>query len=189
MQPSDLDPLRRVAQLGKLQRAYPRSPVHDSALESPAKALQSLVDARKAAPPTYADYLNEAVTAYEEELYRAAILMVWAATVEHLYGVVEQRKGGVREFETANVSRYGGSRAYRELKKVDDLRYLKESQFIQLGEDSGMFNRNARSLLTDRLDLRNRCGHPTGYKPGREETVIFIESLTLNFLTGSWLNW
>jgi hypothetical protein len=50
-------------------------------------------------------------------------------------------------------------------------------------------NRNARQLLEERLRLRNLCGHPTGYTPGREEAVIFIEGLVLNILSGSWLNW
>lgn len=76
-----------------------------------------------------------------------------------------------------------------ELKKQDDFLYLGERDFLQLGEDAGMFNRNARKVLQERLDLRNLCGHPTQYRPGREETVIFIESLLLNVLSGAWLNW
>ncbi|WP_139184206.1 hypothetical protein [Tsukamurella pulmonis] len=163
--------------------------MRDSQHESPAKALQSLVEARNAAPEKYADYLREAVSAYENGLYRAAILMTWAATIEHLYGVVAGRKNGVKDIQAKNLSRYGSSKNYREVKKSDDLLYLSESQFIQLGEDVGMYNRNARQVLIERLNLRNRCGHPTGYKPGREEAVVFIESLTLNILTGSWLNW
>jgi hypothetical protein len=44
-------------------------------------------------------------------------------------------------------------------------------------------------MLEERLRLRNLCGHPTGYVPGREETVIFVESLVLNILGGTMLNW
>lgn len=177
-----------IANLAAFQAAHP-TPVRDTAKESPSQALQSLVDARAAAPAEYADYLHEAVAAYESGLYRAAILMVWAATVEHLYGVVKAHPSGVKDIEAANLARYGKSRNYREVKKVDDLLYMSESQFIQLGEDAGIYNRNARQVLIERLNLRNRCGHPTGYTPGREEAVVFIESLTLNFLTNSWLRW
>lgn len=164
-------------------------PVKDSSIESPEKALHSLEDAAKKAPANYSDYLNEAIACYEGALYRAAILMVWAATVQHLYEAVRRHKGGVRAIELQNVKRYGSSRNYREVRKVDDLLYLSESQFLQLCEDAGMYNRNARKVLVERLNLRNLCGHPTGYQPGREETVVFIESLTLNVLTDSWLNW
>lgn len=177
-----------IARLKVLQGLYPAS-VRDSERESPARALQSLVHAREAAPVRYADYLHEAVSAYENGLYRAAILMVWASTIEHLYGVVRKHPSGVKRIQDANLARFGNAKNYREVKKVDDLLYISESQFIQLSEDAGMFNRNARQVLTERLNLRNRCGHPTGYTPGREETVVFIESLTLNILTGKWLNW
>lgn len=179
---------RLLRSLRTFQETY-AIPVTDVEIETPAAALSSLRDAAKAAPTAYADYLHEAVACYEAALYRAAILMVWAATVEHLYGVVGSHRNGVNEFETHNKSRYGAHRNYRTIKKKDDLSYLGEAQFIQLGEDAGLFNRNARNVLTDRLKLRNLCGHPTGYKPGREETVVFIESLTLNILSGSWLNW
>lgn len=177
-----------VPRLRLFQELYP-APVRDAVHGLPAPPLQSLVDARSAAPPEYADYLNEAVSAYEHGLYRAAILMVWAATIEHLYGTVRRHRTGVDAIQAANLARYGTARNYREIKKVDDLLYLSESQFLQLGEDAGMYNRNARQLLVDRLNLRNRCGHPTGYRPGREESIVFIESLALNVLTGSWLKW
>lgn len=180
--------VNRVERLAAFQGAHP-IPVRDAAQESSAQALQSLIEARAAAPSEYAEYLHEAVAAYEAGLYRAAILMVWAATVEHLYGVVRSHKGGMKAIQRANSARYGAAKNYREIKKVDDFLYLSESQFLQLGEDAGIFNRNARQVLIERLNLRNRCGHPTGYVPGREETVVFIESLTLNILTGSWLNW
>ncbi|MCW2552961.1 MAG: hypothetical protein JWR78_2742, partial [Mycobacterium sp.] len=64
-----------------------------------------------------------------------------------------------------------------------------EDQFIQLAEDAGLINRNARRTLAESLTLRNLCGHPTGYRPGREQTVIFIESLVNNILSGTWLQW
>ena len=58
---------------------------------------------------------------------------------------------------------------YREIKKQDDFLYLRDRDFIQLGEDAGMYNRNVRKLLHDRLELHNNCGHPTRYQPGCEE--------------------
>lgn len=163
--------------------------VADVEVESPAAALDSLEDAVAEAPAEYRPYLEEAVECYRRGLYRAAILMVWAAVVQHLYSVAGAHRGGIKEFEKANAARFGASKNYREIKKANDFLYMGERDFIQLGEDSGMFNRNARLLLHERLKLRNLCGHPTGYTPGREETVIFIESLTLNILSGSWLTW
>jgi hypothetical protein len=69
-----------------------------------AAALSSLQTAAKQAPREYADYLTEAVECYERQLYRAAILMVWAATVEHMFGVAGSHRGGIR----STLVRVGG---------------------------------------------------------------------------------
>lgn len=163
--------------------------VADVAQESPAAALVSLEEAVALAPAAYRPYLAEALSCYQHGLYRAGILMVWAAVMQYLYDVAGSHRGGVRDFEAANIARFGTSRKYREIKKQDDFLYLGERDFIQLAEDAGMLNRNVRMKLHERLQLRNLCGHPTQYRPGREETVIFIESLLLNVLSGSWLSW
>jgi hypothetical protein len=86
--------------------------------------------------------------------------MAWAATIEHMYGVVGDHRGGVRKIQAANLARYGQHSKYREVKKKNDLLYLSEDQFIQLAEDAGMINRNARRTLVESLTLRNLCGLP-----------------------------
>lgn len=175
--------------LRELQGEYGGVEVVDAEHESPAAALDSLEEAVRNAPADYRPYLEEAVGCYRGGLYRAAILMVWSAVIQHLYATTGNHRGGVGKLEKANKARFGTMKKYREIKKQDDLSYLGEKDFIWAAEDAGVFNRNARKLLHERLDLRNLCGHPTGYTPGREETVIFIESLILNVLSGSWLNW
>ena len=186
----DLDPgLARVLDgLRQLQDEF-RAPVADVEQESPRAALTSLEDAVAAAPADYRAYLEEAVRCYENALYRAAILMVWSAVMQHLYSVASSHHGGVAAFEQANLAKFGGTGRYRKIVKADDFLYLGDDAFLQLGEDVGLYNRNARRLLGDRLTLRNLCGHPTKYQPGREETVIFIESLLLNVIGGAQLNW
>lgn len=175
---------RRLDALREFQDVH-RAPATEP-IETPAAALHSLEQAVASAPAEYADYLSEALACYEGGQYRAAILMTWSAVVQHLYSTAE---GHSSAFEAANSSRYGSSNAYRQIQKVDDFLYLRESQFLQLGEDAGMYNRNTRLILTERLKLRNLCGHPTQYKPGHEETLIFIESLVLNVLGSILLNW
>jgi hypothetical protein len=179
---------RRLDGLRRFQADF-GSEVADIKKESPAAALDSLEEAVAVALADYRPYLEEALECYRRGFYRAAILMVWAAVVQHLYSHAASHHGGIKEFEKVNKIRFGGARNYREIKKEGDFLYLGERDFIQLGEDAGMFNRNARLLLHERLKLRNLCGHPTQYVPGREETVIFIESLLLNVLSGSWLAW
>lgn len=115
--------------------------------------------------------------------------MVWAATIEHIYDAVERCPSGFSLLESANTARFGKSRTYRSIKKKNDLLYLNDKNFFLLCEDAGVFNKNARKLLEEKLDTRNRCGHPTGYVLGREETVVFIESLINNIVNDAMIDW
>lgn len=182
------DAIAQIQRLGKLQEAH-KLPVTSIAKQAPAAALHSLRDAAALAPASYEAYLKEAIDCYENGAYRGAVLMVWSATVEHVYSVIASRQSGFRILEKQNAARFGQSSAYRRVRKKDDLLYLSDQNFFQLCEDAGVFNKNARKLLTEKLDTRNRCGHPTGYVIGREETVVFVESLILNIINGPMMNW
>lgn len=115
--------------------------------------------------------------------------MVWSATVEHIYAAIDDRPTGIRAIESANKARFGASRGYRVISKKNDLLYINDSNFFQLCEDAGVFNKNARALLAEALNTRNRCGHPTGFVVGREEVVVFIERLINNILIGAMMDW
>jgi hypothetical protein len=136
--------------LRDLQEEY-REPVADLEVEAPRAALLSLEEAVAEAPADYRPYLEEAVACYDNGLFRAAILMVWAAVMEHLYMSASSHKNGIKDFERENHKRYGGSKNYRQIKKRDDFLYLREYDFVQLAEDAGMLNRNARKLLHEKL--------------------------------------
>lgn len=178
----------RFARLREFQERY-RVPVTDIARQQPREALESLRDAAANAPQGYREYLSEAVDCYEAGAYRGAILMVWSAAIEHLYETVEGRPQGFSELEDANRARFGSSNTYHRIRKKNDLLYLNDKNFFMICEDAGVFNRNARKLLVDRLDTRNRCGHPSGYVIGRGEAVVFVEGLIKNIIDGAMLDW
>ncbi|MFI8524876.1 hypothetical protein ACIGB8_10535 [Promicromonospora sukumoe] len=177
-----------MEQLRMFQDAY-RVPVTDIARQAPAQALHSLREASANSPKPYRLYLEEAINCYEAEAYRGAVLMVWSAAIEHIYSKIDARGAGYKSIEAANFERFGASRTYRKIRKKGDLLYLGDANFFLLCEDAGVFNRNARNLLVERLSLRNRCGHPTGYVVGREETVVFIESLINNVINDAMIDW
>lgn len=177
-----------LERLREFQEAY-RLPVSDIARQAPAQALHSLRDATRNAPEGYGSYLEEAVDCYEAGAYRGAVLMVWAATIEHIYSVVEAHQRGFKLLEAENLKRFEKSNGYRKIKKKNDLLYLNDTNLFLICEDAGVFNRNARSILDDALKTRNRCGHPTGYVVGREEVVVFIERLINNIISGVMIDW
>lgn len=182
------DHLSTFERLRTFQEAY-SIPITDVSRQAPAQALHSLREATGRASLGYRAYLNEAVDCYETGAYRGAVLMVWSATVEHIYSAIETRQSGLNAVEAANHKRFGDSKTYRRIVKKNDLLYLNDKNFLLLCEDAGIFNRNARMLLEEKLGTRNRCGHPTGYVIGREEAVVFIESLINNVINGAMIDW
>lgn len=187
MTPSE-DWLPNLERLREFQEAY-RLPVTDIARQAPAQALHSLRDATRNAPESYRPYLDEAVDCYEAGAYRGAVLMVWAATIEHIYSVIEGHRQGFKLLEADNFKRYEKASFYRKIKKKSDLLYVNDGNLLLICEDAGVFNKNARSILDDALKTRNRCGHPTGYVVGREEVVVFIERLINNIISGAMIDW
>ena len=185
---TEADRLVTIERLRSFQEAY-SIPVSDVEKQAPVEALHSLRDATSKAPDNYQDYLNEAVDCYEQGAYRGAVLLVWSATIEHIYTVIGERPGGLKALEAANSARFAKAKSYRQISKKNDLLYLNDKSFLQLCEDAGVFNRNARLLLEEKLGTRNRCGHPTGYVLGREEAVVLIESLINNIINGAMLDW
>lgn len=177
-----------LERLREFQEAY-RLPVSDIRRQAPAQALHSLRESAANAPANYRPYLEEAVDCYEANAYRGAVLMVWAATIERIYSVIEGRQSGFKLFEAENFKRFESSKGYKKVTKKNDLLYVSDANFFLLCEDAGVFNKNARSILDDALKTRNRCGHPTGVVVGREEVVIFIERLINNFISGSMIDW
>ena len=186
MRPKDWE--ASFGRLRTFQQAY-QIPVADITRQAPAIALHSLRDAAERAPATYRKYLEEAVDCYEVGAYRGAVLMVWSATIEHIYSVIEEHRGGFKAIQSANVTRFEHSNTYKVVRKKNDLLYLTDKSFFLLCEDAGVFNKNARKLLDEALDTRNRCGHPTGFDVGREEAVIFVERLVNNVISGAMINW
>ncbi len=182
------DWIPNLERLREFQEAY-RLPVSDIARQAPAQALHSLRESAQRAPASYRPYLEEAIDCYEANAYRGAVLMVWAATIDHLYSVIDGHRGGFKSMQAANKTRFETAHNYRKIGKKNDLLYVSDANFFLLCEDAGVFNKNARSVLDDALKTRNRCGHPTGYAVGREEVVIFIERLINNFISGAMIDW
>jgi HNH endonuclease len=136
------------------------------------------------APPEYATYLEEAMGCYEHQHYRATVLMIWCAVREHLSRLVERRPGVLAAFEAENKrrNRDGEARGYRKIRNMGDLRNLPDRQFIDTGESAGLYDGNVRRVLVNGLELRNLCGHPTGYAPTERRTHDYIDELVVNVL-------
>lgn len=61
--------------------------------------------------------------------------------------------------------------------RTDDFCYIKDSTFLLVLQDLGILDKGQRETLEEALRLRNRCGHPTKYRPGSAKVSSFIEDI------------
>jgi hypothetical protein len=61
--------------------------------------------------------------------------------------------------------------------KLEDFAYIKDATALLAFQELGIVDKGEKATLGEALDLRNRCGHPTKYKPGVKKASSFIEDV------------
>jgi hypothetical protein len=124
------------------------------------------------------DFVEEAIKAFELELYRSAVVMSWLAAVDVL------RKEVIRQhLADFNKEAFRANNKWKPAKTADDLSSMKEGEFLDRLAAISLLGKNVKEELKKRLDLRNACGHPNSYVIGRNAVAHHIEMLLLNVFT------
>jgi hypothetical protein len=129
--------------------------------------------AAKISDPLVRAYVEESVDCPSIGALKAGIVFLWAGAVRALQEQVLNK--GVVQVNAA--IRVHDSKA-RQVKKLDDFQYIKESILLLAGEGVGVLDKAERNTLEDALNLRNKCGHPNKYDPGIKKASSFIEDVT-----------
>lgn len=121
------------------------------------------------------DFVEEAIRAFELELYRSAVVMSWLAAVDVLKKQVV--KGHLNDF---NKEAQRVDAKWKIARTPDDIGNMKESDFLDRLAAISMISKNAKEELKKRLDTRNACGHPNSFVIGRNAVAHHIEILLMN---------
>jgi hypothetical protein len=116
----------------------------------------------------------EAIECIENGQLRAGVVFAWIGAVALLYEhVITNRRA---DFNTAGKARFAG---FTDAVNVGDLTRLKEADFLQILQDISVIDKTLKKQLTNRLDLRNACGHPNAVsaKLGELEAAAHVEFL------------
>lgn len=119
------------------------------------------------------DYLDEALRCLRVGALRACVVFVWAAAARTIQNNM-MAKGSVAA--TAAVQKHDPKA--RQIIKVDDFAYIKESAQLLAAMGLGLLDKSQKDTLEEALDLRNRCGHPSKYRPGEKKVSAFVEDVT-----------
>jgi hypothetical protein len=118
------------------------------------------------------DVIGEAIKCLQVGALRAAVVFLWTGAVQTLRAKAWAK--GATKVNAAIITHDPKARA---LRKADDFANVKDSVFLMALQDLGVVDKGERATLEEALNLRNRCGHPTRYKPGVKKASSFIEDV------------
>lgn len=117
-------------------------------------------------------FIEESIKCLQVGALRAAVVFLWSGTIRTLHN-----KGWELGAKAVNAAVQKHDPKARTLSKPDDFANVKDSIALKALQDLGVLDKGQRGTLEDALNLRNRCGHPTRYKPGEKKTSSFIEDV------------
>jgi hypothetical protein len=145
-------------------------PSSDVEVEHDVAKLASLVG--KLHDAEIRDYLDEALKCLRVGALRACVVFAWTAGIRVLQASVLSTGTTAA---TAAIQKHDPKA--RNVNRVDDFAYVKDSTTLLAARELGVIDKNQRDTLEEALNLRNRCGHPTKYKPGEKKVSSFIEDI------------
>ncbi len=118
-------------------------------------------------------YLNEALKCLRVSALRAAVVFVWTAAMHAI-----RTQMIAKPIADVNAAITKHDPKARAVSRLDDFAYIKDSIALLAAKDLGIFDKNEKDALDEALNLRNRCGHPSKYRPGVKKVSSFIEDVT-----------
>jgi hypothetical protein len=122
-----------------------------------------------------AGIVEQAISAFEHKLYRAAVVLSWVGAVSLLYAHVV-----ANELAAFNTEAKKRNAKWKTAKTRDDLTLMGERDFLQILQAISVIGKNVKQELEHRLDLRNGCGHPNSLVVAESMVSAHLEALTLN---------
>ena len=119
------------------------------------------------------DYLEEGIKCFKSNALRAGVIFLWNASIytirKKCYGV---RLREVNEELAKIVSKH------KQIKIIEDFEYVKDSDLLDLACNLGVMDKFKKEELKNNcLNLRNKCGHPSNYKPKTQKIKAFVEDI------------
>jgi hypothetical protein len=165
---------RRLWQLTSSGETHVRArlnlPAPSPDIEHDVATLQTL--AAKVTDGVVRDYILEAIKCLSVGAIRAAIVFLWTGAIRTL-----QEESFTKHSAGLNAAIAKHDQNARVVKKLEDFAYVRDATALLAFQELGILDKGEKTTMGEALDLRNRCGHPTHYKPGVKKASSFIEDV------------
>jgi hypothetical protein len=139
-------------------------------IEHDVTTLETL--ATKISEPIVREYILEAIKCLSVGALRAAIVFLWTGAIRTLQ---EEAFAKYRVNLNSAITKHDPKA--RAVSKLEDFAYIRDATALLAFQELGLIDKGEKTTLGEALDLRNRCGHPTNYKPGIKKASSFIEDV------------
>jgi hypothetical protein len=130
-------------------------------------------------------YLEETLICFRHKAFRAAIVMAWNLTYDHLCEWILADQSRLASFNTQMQKTYA-KRNYLPIVNRDSFEELKEFEVVQILASAGLVNGGIHTILKEKLDRRNKAAHATGitiFQNTAEEVIIdLIENVAVKLM-------
>ncbi|MBC8279961.1 MAG: hypothetical protein H8E48_04165 [Chloroflexi bacterium] len=113
------------------------------------------------------DLFRQAFRCVENQLYRAAHVMGWAAFIDFFHNKLAED----------SLLKMRSAMPNWKISVAEDLREYADFQVIEASRKMNYLKKNEQKALHGLLNKRNECGHPEDYYPGLNETLGFLSEL------------
>jgi len=127
-------------------------------------------------------FLKEAISCYHHRNFRAAIIMAWNLTYDHLLRWILVDTGRKAAFQASIAGGLGPKKATAmTITDRESFEDLKESETLDICGNAGLFpSANIKKILDMQLTKRNLAAHPTLQEIGAAQADDAITSLVQN---------
>jgi hypothetical protein len=145
-------------------------PASQPEIEHDVTTLEAL--AAKVSDLVVREYVLESIKCLSVGALRAAIVFLWTGAIRTL-----QQEAIENHYANLNSAITKHDPKVRPVNKLEDFAYVRDATALLVLQDLGILDKGEKGTLTEALDLRNRCGHPTKYTPGIKKASSFIEDV------------
>jgi hypothetical protein len=147
------------------------------AQQTPPTALTALVG--RISGDSEQRFLAEAIACLQVKARRAAVVMVWLMTVDHLQRYVIAHK--LADFNAAWAARVD-CRGRAIACQDSFLEIRDESTFIEILRGGSIITKDIKRILDEKLGFRNTCAHPNDVVIPESKVLAAIEDLVYNVI-------
>lgn len=126
------------------------------------------------------EFLTEALNCYRVRAYRAAVIMAWNLTYDHLVRWVFADPGRLASMNTGIATKY--PKKTLTFTKHEDADELKESEFIEATRTGNLIDKNTAQILREKLGRRNMAAHPSRVSITQHSADEMITDLVANVI-------